>query len=222
MFADWNAAELDLSYFDGNLEILTPFYQRTLGVGPRGNRVHGIQVSPDIYPRSRFVGGSYAYTFGWKPDEDSRFSMLFFAGANKALIGGFAPLGVPVPGRSPRRRDAAGRRPDLRRLAALFNVDVFYKLSEQFTIGIENDLFIHPGKAGEYLIFPFLTWEAGKHAFFQVGGGYYRFESIDQATFFCHVNLSTQRPDEPRGRQAPRRRSGQESAPGRSGALGSR
>ena len=191
VFADWNAAELDLSYFDGNLELLTPFYQRTLGVGPRRNWVHGLQISPDIYLRSRFVGGSYVYMFGWKPEEDSRFSTLFFVGANRALIGGFAPpgmlargggVGAPAPSALGDDRTFGAWRPT-------FNANFFYKVSEQFTLGIENDLFIHPGKAGEYLIFPFLTYEAGKHAFVQVGGGYYRYEAKDQATFFCHLNL---------------------------------
>ena len=52
-FADWRAAELDLSYFNGNLEILTPFYQRTLGVGRRRNWVHGYQVSARPLPEER-------------------------------------------------------------------------------------------------------------------------------------------------------------------------
>ena len=67
VFADWNAVELDLSYFNRKLEILTPFYQRTLGVGRDGNWVHGVQVSADIYVRSKFLGGSAVYVLGWKP-----------------------------------------------------------------------------------------------------------------------------------------------------------
>lgn len=67
IFADWRSAELDLSYFDGNLEILTPFYQRTLGVSRDGTRVHGYQLSLDDYVRSGFVGGTAVYALGWKP-----------------------------------------------------------------------------------------------------------------------------------------------------------
>lgn len=45
-----------------------------------------------------------------------------------------------------------------------------------------------------------MTYEAGKHAFFQVGAGYYHFDSLDQLTFFAHlnfVNLSTRKAREP-------------------------
>ena len=69
------------------------------------------------------------------------------------------------------------------------NVDLFYKLSEHVTLGIENDLFCHAGKAGEYLVLPFITWEISEHAFIQAGAGYYRFESVDQATFMLHLNF---------------------------------
>ncbi len=197
VFADWRAAELDLSYFNGNLEILTPFYQRTFGVGPKGNWVHGVQLSLDLYLRSGFVGGSPVYTFCWKPDRESRFSTTVFVGANRALIGGFGPSRgglAAFPAESgPVDRPFGAWRPT-------FNADVFYKLGEKWTVGVETDLFFHAGKAGEYLSFPFLTYEAGKHAFFQVGAGYYHFESRDQVTFFGHVNLvnaSTRRAREP-------------------------
>ncbi len=215
-FADWRSVELDLSYFNGKLEILTPFYQRTLGVGRRRNWAHGYQVSPDIYTRSGFVGGTAVYTIGWKPDEESRFSSLVFVGANRALIGGFnlgphAPSALRLAGPS-----AAGEgdrafgswRPTL-------IVDLFYELGEKFSIGIENDLFFRSGKAGEYLAFPFLTYKPGKHFFIQAGGGYYRFESRDQVAFLLHVNIVNPshrrpraeggRPDDPDGSR-PRRR----------------
>lgn len=186
VFADWGSAELDLSYYNENLQILTPFYQRTLGVGPQGNWVHGYQLSADLYLRSGFVGGSPVYNFSWKPERESRFSTSIFIGANRALIGGFTPARAG-PAAFPGGPGSVDRpfgawRPTL-------NVDFFYKLGERWTIGVENDLFFHPGKAGEYLSFPFLTYEAGKHAFIQVGAGYYHFESRDQLTFLAHINL---------------------------------
>ncbi len=181
-FGDWRAAEIDLSYFNGNLEILTPFYQRTLGVGRRGNWIHGYQVSPDLYLRSGFVGGTAVYALGWKPEAESRFSALAFLGANRALIGGFHPTPAGRSGVAPGDRTFGAWR-------TVANLDVFYKLTEKLSLGFEADQFIRPGRAGEYLDFPFLTFEPGKHAFFQAGGGYYRFESRDQFTFFLHVNL---------------------------------
>ena len=199
-FADWRSAELDLSYFDGRLEILTPFYQRTLGVGRRRNWVHGYQVSPDLYLRSGFVGGSAVYVLGWKPEEESRFSSLIFLGANRALIGGFRPGPASMSAGSaagPGDRIFGSWRPE-------FNLNLFYKINEKFTIGIEDDLFFQSGKAAEYLAFPFLTYEAGKHAFFQVGGGYYHFESRDQFTFLLHLNFvnpSPRQAREERGRR---------------------
>ena len=193
-FADWRAAEVDLLYFNGNLEILTPFYQRTLGVGRRGNWVHGYQISPDVYLRSGFVGGSAVYAFGWKPERESRFSALTFVGANRMLIGGFHP--TPASPRSrvaPADRVSGSWRPT-------FNLDLFYKLNDKLSVGIENDLFFGTGRASEYLSFPFLTYEPGGRFFLQAGGGYYHFESRDQFTFMLHlnfVNLSSRRPREP-------------------------
>jgi len=195
-FADWRAAELDLSYFNGNLEILTPFYQRTLGVGRRRDWVHGYQVSPDLYLRSGFVGGSAVYALGWKPEEKSKFSSLIFLGANRALIGGFHPTPAGVVPSNPGDRVFGSWRPTV-------NVNLFYSLSEKFSLGFEADQFIRRGKAGEYLDFPFLTYKPGRHAFFQVGGGYYRFESRDQFTFFLHLNFvnpSNRRTREDEGR----------------------
>jgi len=98
---------------------LTPFYQRTLGVGRRGNWVHGFQLSPDIYVRSGFVGGSAVYAFGWKPEKESRFSTLFFAGPNRTLIGGFNPGQSRATGSDDRVYGAW--RPT-------FNVNLFYEL----------------------------------------------------------------------------------------------
>ncbi len=187
VFADWRSVELDLSYFNGNLQILTPFYQRTLGVGPRRNWIHGYQLSLDLYLRSGFVGGSPTYIFSWKPREESNFSTTFFVGANRALIGGFeAPRSLsafapPAMGGNTDSTYGAWR--------PTFNADFFYKFNERWTIGIENDLFFASGKAGEYLSFPFVTYEAGEHAFFQLGGGYYHFENRDQFTTMAHINF---------------------------------
>ncbi len=211
VLSDWNAVELDLSYFNGNLQLLTPFYQRTLGVGRDRNWVHGVQLSPDIYLRSHFLGGSAVYMLGWKPREDSKFSTLTFLGANRALIGGFAPPGVRGPVASGL---ATLRRPDDEPTFGAWrptvNVNLFYQITEKVTLGIENDLFIHPGKAGEYLSFPFLTYKPGGHAFFQVGGGYYRFESVDQFTVFAHLNFVNDSPRKARDRDddRPREESG--------------
>ncbi len=202
-FADWNAAELDLSYFNARLEIITPFYQRTLGMGRRRNWIHGLQVSPDIYTNSRFVGGSAVYAFGWKPEEGSKFSTLTFLGANRMLIGGFQfPRGGPsslrslVPSTgtnaSGSGSTATSNRDDDRTYGAwrpTFNFDLFYKLSEKTTLSMENDLFFGAGRSGEYFSFPFVTYETGKHAFFQAGGGYYHLENRDQFTFLLHINF---------------------------------
>jgi hypothetical protein len=181
-FGDWRAAEIDFLYYNGNLEVLTPFYQRTLGVGRRRNWVHGYQISPDLYLRSGFIGGTAVYALGWKPEEESKFSSLVFLGANRALIGGFQFPRAGGPPVAPGDRVFGAWRPTV-------NVDVFYKLGEKLTLGFEADQFIQRGRAGEYLDFPFLTYEPGEHAFFQVGGGYYRFESRDQFTFFLHLNF---------------------------------
>lgn len=181
-FGDWRAAEIDLSYFNGNLEILTPFYQRTLGVGRRRNWVHGLQLSPDLYLRSGFVGGTAVYALGWKPEEKSKFSSLVFLGANRAIINGFHPTPAVGPPVAPGDRVFGAWRPTV-------NVDLFHELSEKFTLGFEADQFLRRGKAGEFVDFPFLTYKAGRHAFFQAGGGYYRFESRDQFTFFLHLNF---------------------------------
>ena len=184
-FADWRSAELDLSYYNGNLEILTPFYQRTLGVGRRRNWVHGYQVSPDLYLRSGFVGGSAVYALGWKPEEESRFSSLIFLGANRSLIGGFHPT-PPRPWPALRRRPATGSSaPGGRRSTSTCSTSSTRSSPSASRPTCSSSA----GKAGEYLDFPFLTYKPGKHAFFQIGGGYYRFESRDQFTFLLHLNF---------------------------------
>ena len=133
-FADWQAVELDLSYFNGRLEILTPFYQRTLGVGQGGRSVRGLQISPDIYLRSGFVGGSATYMYGWKPTKKSRFSTLTFIGANRQLIGGFqfpagpgSRLGATAPSALPTR--AAGDDRVYGAWRPTLNINLFYKLT---------------------------------------------------------------------------------------------
>lgn len=191
-FADWRSAELDLSYYNGNLQILTPFYQRTLGVGPRGNWAHGYQLSADVYTRSGNVGGSTVYVFGWKPERDSRFSTLTFLGANRALIGDFTPGGGSGLGSASGGMGSPGTTPGLRRYMAwrpTLNADFFYRVGEKVTLGLENDLFFGSGRAGEYLVLPFVTIETGEHAFFQFGTGYYHFEGGDQFSFFAHINI---------------------------------
>ena len=155
--------------------------------GPTANWVHGVQLSPDIYLRSQFVGGSAVYVLGWKPEAESRFSTLIFAGANRALIGGFAPAGSSRRRRGPTTAPSGPGGP-------CSTSNLFYKLGERLTLGVENDLFFHAGKAGEYLVLPFLTWEMGEHAFLQAGAGYYRFESTDQATFMLHLNFLNRAP----------------------------
>ena len=214
--ADWNSAELDLSYYNGRLEILTPFYQRTLGVGKRGNWVHGLQVSPDIYTNSRFVGGSAVYIVGWKPEPESKFSSLFYAGANRALIGSFHfPQAGPSPFRSiGAAAPSTGGQPDDKTYGAwrpTINYDLFYKINEKTTFGIENDFFIGHGRSGEYFSFPLVTYETGKHAFFQVGGGYYHFESRDQFTFLLHLNFVNPSPRKVREEKVEDRREAERS-----------
>ncbi len=192
-FADWNAVELDLQFYDQILEVITPFYQRTLGVGCGGRSVYGIQVSPDVYRRSGFIGGSAVLAYGWKPTKESKFSTLSFVGVNRQLIGGFFTpnsarqrLGGMV------QTGAATTAPEpiFGAWRPTFNFDVFYQLTETVSLGIENDLFFQSERrSSEYLSFPFVTWEAGQHAFFQVGAGYYHFEGRDQATFLVHLNF---------------------------------
>ncbi len=213
-FADWNAAELDLAYFNGSLEILTPFYQRTLGVGRRRNWVSGLQISPDIFTRSRFVGGSAVYVLGWKPEEESKFSSLLFLGANRALIGGFnfgpnGPSALRSTSNPTPAANAGAANGDERTYGAwrpTLNIDLFYRLTEKATLGIENDLFFGSGRSGEYFSFPFLTYETGDHAFFQAGGGYDHFESRDQFTFLLHLNFVNPSPRKLREEEKARRR----------------
>ena len=75
--ADWRAVKLELEFAQGALETLEPGYQRTLGVGPKHNWVHGFPVFPEIFIHDKFVGGTSAYMFNWKPTEESPFSTSF-------------------------------------------------------------------------------------------------------------------------------------------------
>ena len=196
---DWRAAELDLSYFNGDLQILTPFYQRTLGVGSKRNWAHGFQLSLDVYLRSGFIGGSPVYLFAWKPEEESRFCSTFFVGANRALIGGFNPARFGMPGSIARTGSGSETDRTFGSWRPLFNADFGYTLTERWAIAIENDFFFQTGVAAEHLSFPYVTYKPNENLFIQVGGGYYHFESRDQFTFFVHVNLvnpSGRRPKE--------------------------
>lgn len=196
--ADWRAIELDLYYFNANLQLLSPFNQSTLGVGENGNWIHGYQISADIYLRSHKLGGTPVHVFGWKPKKESKFGLLSFVGANRALIGDFTPRSGGLAASSisiPRQATGKDRFMAWR---PTWNLDLFYALNDKFTLGIENDLFFGTGRVGEYVVLPFATYKPGEHAFLQAGGGYYHFENRDQFTFFLHINLVNGSPRKPR------------------------
>jgi len=204
VFADWNAAKFELEFSQGKLETLEPGYQRTLGVGPRHNWIHGFQIFPEVFVQEKFVGGTAAYMFNWKPTEESPFSTSFWAGANRTLIQG------PDAARLRLSRLMAGRASGLpeREAAALADrpagvwrplavADFWYTLSPSVAVGVENDLFCSR-QFGEYLILPHVNWQPTKHLFIQVGAGYYKYGSVDQAVFMTHINLVTPSPRKPR------------------------
>jgi hypothetical protein len=201
VFADWQAARFELAWSEGRLESLAAGYQRTLGVGPRHNWVHGFLVLTEVLVREDFVGGLAFYTFAWKPEEESPWALGLSAGANRALFrtaGGEAPMGaegLPRPGaEGPARGDEEERSSAWR---PFFSANVWYTLSRSWTVGVENDVFPHH-RFGEYLVLPNVTWRPTEHFFVQLGAGYYQLGSDSQATLMCRVNLLNPSPRKPR------------------------
>lgn len=195
VFADWNAVRLELFYPNGNLASLVPGYQHTLGVGPRGNWVHGFQILPEIFLQRDFVGGRAFYIFGWKPEKESPWSAALSLGADRASIEGTeARAGLRArqragPGEAGGEEPGSVWRP-------FISANAFYAFGPSLSVGLENDLF-PSSRLGEYLFLPNLTWRPTQHFFVQVGAGYYQLDSEGQATFMCRVNIinpSTRKP----------------------------
>ena len=199
VFADWNAARIELLAPGGRAESLGFGYQRTFGVGPRGNWAHGALVLPEVSINgSGFVGGSAFYTAIWKPDFESPFSVGGSVGANRASMAN-RPLGGTEGGMAggtgsldrhmnlgrPGGDRGAEEARVWRTLAAL---NGWYKVSPRITLGIELDAFAHR-EFGEYVVLPNLTWRPTKHFFAQVGAGYYEIGGRGQAVFACRLNL---------------------------------
>ncbi len=219
VFADWRAVKLELEFVQGSLETLEPGYQRTLGVGRRHNWVHGFQVFPELFIQEKFVGGTAAYMFNWKPTEESAFSTSLWAGVNRTMIQGpdatRLRLSRLVTGRAagltgPDAAEAADRPSGVWRPLAV--ADVWYTLSPSVAVGVENDFFCSR-RFGEYLILPHVNWQLTKHFFVQVGAGYYRFGTVNQAVFMAHVNLVNPSRRKPRRDSATDRESARDRAP---------
>jgi hypothetical protein len=204
VFADWNSARLELTYPNGNLEALVVGYQHTLGVGRRGNWIHGFQVIPEIFLQRDFVGGRAFYLLGWKPEKESPWSAALSLGADRASIEGSEALRGPMarqrPGPGGDAGGAEGGEGPASVWRPLISVDAFYTFGPSLSVGLENDLF-PSSQLGEYLILPNFTWRPTQHFFVQVGAGYYQLGSEGQATFMCRVNLLNPSPRRPRGRQ---------------------
>jgi hypothetical protein len=220
VFSDWRAAKLELEFAQGSLETLEPGYQRTFGVGRRHNWVHGFQIFPEIFMQEKFVGGTATYMFNWKPTEESAFSTSLWAGANRMMIQGpdatRLRLARQLAGRAaglsgPEAAEAADRPAGVWRPLAV--ADAWYTLSPSVAVGVENDFFCSR-RFGEYLILPHVNWQPTVHIFVQVGVGYYRFGSVDQAVFMAHVNLVNP------SHRRPRRESARDGTPGHSAGPG--
>jgi len=79
-------------------------------------------------------------------------------------------------------------------------------------VGLENDFYCSR-RFGEYLILPHVNWQPTKHIFVQVGAGYQRFGTVDQAVFMAHVNLVNPSRRKPRRNFATERESARDRAP---------
>ncbi|HEX8200786.1 MAG TPA: hypothetical protein VF590_09880, partial [Isosphaeraceae bacterium] len=164
VFADWHSARVELTYPNGRLEALVPGYQRTLGVGPRGNWIHGFQIFTEIFLRRDVVGGRAFYIFGWKPEKESPWSTVLSLGADRASIEGAAEQVGPMtrrPGLGEAGDEGSGSvwRP-------FVSANAFYAFGPSLSVGIENDVF-PSSRLGEYLFLPNLTWRPTQHVFAQ-------------------------------------------------------
>ena len=208
VFMDWTGARGELVWVNQQLEAWGAGLQRTLGVGPRHNWVHGITVVPEVLVRRRFVGGSAFYTFAWKPEEESHWSTTLTVGANRASFEGAqaaqamsmtGPMGMMAMGRAgDLARGDTGREEEAFASAwrPLGSFNFWYTFSPKFTVGVENDALPHY-KFGEYLVLPYFIWQPTQHFFMQAGGGYYQIGSQSQATFMVRVNLLNPSPRKP-------------------------
>ena len=182
-------------------------YQRTLGVGPRGNWVHGALVQPEFaVDATGFVGGTALYTFAYKPDRESPWTATLSGGANRASFStrplggavdaGVGSMGVDRLGAGGLRTEAAEQESRVWRGLAAANL--FYTFSPRWTVGTEVDAFIHP-RFGEYLVLPNVTYRPTKHFFIQAGAGWYEVGGRSQAAFVVRANLLNPSGRRPRG-----------------------
>ena len=198
VFADWNAARLELIAPRGRLEALGFGYQRTFGVHADGRFLHGGLVLPEVAVRGRgFVGGSAFYTLALKPDRESPWTLTGTVGANRAAFqnrplggrtgaaeGGLGTVGRRLGGE--RREEAVEEEARVWRTLAAGNL--FYTLSSAVTVGLELDAFAHR-RFGEYLALPNVTWRPLEHLFVQAGAGWYEVGGRSQAAVVVRVNL---------------------------------
>lgn len=201
LFADWNAVRFEASWRDDRLEAFAVGYQRTLGVGPNHNWAHGVVVLPEFFVHDAFTGGLAFYTFGWKPTERSPVSVGLSAGIDRALFTGAEAGMTRVRLENADDRDRQGRRegePEPRAAVwrPLLSANAWYSFSKRWTIGVENDAFIHE-RFGEYLVLPHVIWRPTERFFVQAGAGYYRVAGQDQATVMVRVNVLNPSPREP-------------------------
>ena len=194
VFADWNAARVEIVAPAGSVEALGFGYQRTFGVGRRANWAHGALVLPEISINgSGFVGGTALYTAAWKPERESPFTFGGSVGANRASMAnrplsgadpGVGSLGMGMGLGTPARRGDDEARV-WRTLAA---GNAWYNVNKKVTVGIELDAFAHR-EFGEYVALAHLTYRPVKHFFAQFGTGWYEIGGNGQAVFVVRLNL---------------------------------
>lgn len=197
VFADWNAARAEVIAPGGKVESLGFGYQRTFGVGPNHNWVHGGLILPEVaVTGSGFVGGSAFYTVAWKPEGKSPWTVGASAGANRASFanrpiggaeGGVGSMAMNRPELG-RANGPAGGEEEARVWRPFTALNLWYTLSPQFTVGTEMDAYPHQ-RFGEYLVLPHVVWRPVKHFFVQCGAGWYDIGGQGQATFMCRANL---------------------------------
>lgn len=199
VFADWNAARVEMIAPRGQVESFGFGYQRTLGVGANHNWAHGFLILPEVSVRGTgFVGGSAFYTAAWKPEEKSPWALGGSVGANRASFstrplsmpqGGAGTMMMRMPGTGDRMAmDQPEREEEARVWRTFTAVNFWYTFSPKLTVGLEADAYFHD-RFGEYLVQPNLTWRPTKHFFAQFGAGWYEVAGHSQAAFMVRVNI---------------------------------
>ena len=199
--ADWRAVELQLNFNNGVFVAAVPGYQRTLGVGPRGNWVHAYQIQVPVYVKSNIVGGRAAYFFAWQPSEESPWAAYLIAGAERVAVstggGSIGPgaghRGSRISSDSVPANLGPGGGPEIPVWRPLAAFDLFYTFNERLSVGVENDIFAHPSH-GQYVILPQFVWQPLVHISVKGGAGYFQQGSDGQATFMFRVMITQPTP----------------------------